>query len=217
MGQYAQDGGNTRHLSIHQQGKASTAAAAACPSSLNKQIAAIITTTKPRQQTRSLSTHEHVPSKRVCRPHSEATPTNGTADHNDNTHTPPTTGPARAMRRSAIRRTAQTSKKEIRAGENSDAIGGVRSPHHSACRLPQSYHAGKLVNTILTNTIHDNPQLCHPVLTVLSGGHLLEDFVSTSYHTTTKGQNHQTMGSSHTPSLPGPTTPLVQRLDRGIR
>jgi hypothetical protein len=80
------------------------------------------------------------------------------------------------MRRSSIFHTPQTSKKEIRAGGNSDAIGGMRSPHHSAYRLPLSYHTGKLVNTIPTNTIHDNPQLCHPVLTVLGGGHIPMDF-----------------------------------------
>jgi hypothetical protein len=52
----------------------------------------------------------------------------------------------------------------------------MRSPHHSAYRPPHSYHTGKLVNAILASTIHDNPQLYRPVLTVLGGGQIPNDF-----------------------------------------
>jgi hypothetical protein len=52
----------------------------------------------------------------------------------------------------------------------------MRSPHLSARQLPNSYSAGEQVHAILNNAIHDNPQLCLPVLTVLGGGHIPNKF-----------------------------------------
>jgi hypothetical protein len=50
------------------------------------------------------------------------------------------------------------------------------SPHLSAQRLPKSYNTGEQIHAILSNAIHDHPQLCLPVLTVLGGGHIPKEF-----------------------------------------
>ena len=69
----------------------------------------------------------------------------------------------------ALRGPPKTTRKETRTAEDNQALGGMRSPHLSAERLPQAPAAGRAVLNAITAAIVQDPSLLAPCSLLASG------------------------------------------------